>query len=198
LSDVATLIGNNDSDFQDVLLIGLKQVLRIVPAYLYSDRMFRQTTTTITSGNSVFSMPSGTTQIAEFYYIKEGETEKRFLKYAPIDLMQDRYSNDEGTPKYYTLRGQDIVLEKPIDTDSTFYMTANIINVNDVETGDTLDFPPEVIAAVQAGLEWQGYKYMEDPREVKAENDFTALLKLAQREYTQRAIGVSIIESGRY
>jgi len=198
LSDVATLIGDGSSDFQTTLLVGLKQVLRIVPAYLFSDRMFRQTTTTVTSGNSTVSMPSGATQIAAFYYIKSGETDKNFLKYIPIADMEDLYSTSSGTPTYYTLRGQDIILEFPFDTDVTLYMTANIINVNDVETGDTLDFPPEVIAAVQEGLTWQGYKYMEDPRETLAKQDFTALLKIAQKEYTQRAVGVHIINSGRY
>ncbi len=165
LDNIQTLIGDDSSEFEDVLFVAMKEVLSEVQLYT-KDRGFKKTATkTLSSGSQTIDISDldDFQQEISIYYIEDGN--KQIIRKRDDVWFNLFYtSSDTATPEYYRIRGNTLEFAALSDDTYTIYIEYLGVEAESIQKTDSFTYTSKVISVLRHGVYWKGYSHREEDK----------------------------------
>lgn len=186
IDEVAVLVGDSSTKFKEKLLVGLKQVLRRIPAFLYHDKIFTVWATSLGEGEEEITLTDNITNV-KAVKVKDGNS---WFEVKRVRLEDLNYGTTARLPSKFAVEGNKILFDAPADKEYYLRLVVATSNASNLSWATEFDFTDEVLALIHDGLLYEAYMYRERPDMANtALNSFTATLRAILEMYEEDNVG---------
>ncbi len=186
ITEVATIVGDTSTTFQQKLLQGLRRALRRIPAFLYDDKILTVYSSQITAGNNTLELPAYVMQVKTIM-IYAGQ---RWLSLKRVKLEDLKVNSNNGRPSEFAMSKHTIHFDRAADQDYYLRIICYQQDLSSLSLTTELDFTDDVYQLLSDALLYEAYMYRERPDLANAAlGAFKAQLDAVLQMYSEDNVG---------